>query len=59
MSDSPLPPAARPKMSPVLRIVVIVCGLIAIVGGIMQMNKGLAGTKMDPEVERLSKESDE
>ena len=46
-------------MNPVLRIVVVVCGLIAIVGGIMQMKKGFGEMKMDPEVERLSKESDE
>ncbi len=57
MSDTPLP-AYRPKMNPLVRIIVVVCGIAAITVGIFQMTRGFREMKMDPEVERLSKESD-
>lgn len=57
MSDIPQP-AARHKMSPTARIIIIIVGIAAMAGGILQIKKGLGGTKMDPGVERLSKESD-
>jgi len=57
MSDIPAP-AARPKFSPTTRIIIIIVSIAVMAGGILQMVRGLRGTKMDPEVERLSKESD-
>ena len=60
MSNSPAP-AARLKMSPLVRIIVVVCGIAAMIAGIIQIKKGvgeIAGAKLDPEVERLMEESD-
>ena len=57
MSDIPAP-AARPKFSPTTRIIIIIVSIAVMVGGILQMVRGLRGAKMDPEVERLLSESD-
>lgn len=57
MAD-PSSSVARPKMNPLVRVVVMICAFVAIVGGIMQMTRGFRDMKGDPEVGRLSQESD-
>jgi len=58
MTETP-PPAPRPKMSPVLRVVIVIAGIVAIVGGIMKMKQGFGEMSgKDPEITRLSEESD-
>ena len=59
MSDPPITPAVKPKMSPLTRTIVIIVSLAAMTGGIFQIVRGLSGGKVDPAVEQLSKESDE
>ena len=51
-------PVTRPKKYPLLRIILIVFGIAVIVGGIAQIRKGLGELNTDPELVRLSNESD-
>ena len=45
-------------MKPWVRILVMICGLVVMAGGIAKIGRAFQGTKVDPEVTRLSQESD-
>ena len=59
MADDSLRPA-KPKVSPVFRTIVIICGLAAITAGVFQMKRGVGEMQggADEEVKKLANQSD-
>ena len=56
--DDSTTPVPKPKKKPIMRVIAAVLGLAGLVGGISQMKSGFRQLKVDPEVGRLSQESD-